>query len=422
MNQTVAIRWSKALLIGAFMIVGGLWVNLSVPSSGLDYDVARYATANRSTVLLAPIFATACTWRSGLLRDYLRTHGRQRTALTAIACTCWPLIVAGLLAQAINLIGFMRGIPHGVVVAEMSAVTLLILLAAGATGLVAGQALPRLVALPVVPMAVWCWLALPAGTGSVLVRNLNGSFAGCCTESQQPSTVLLAASSLVAVAWILGSVLILHHKSEGLARTAQLALVLVIGLLAGSAVVSGSTANLMAVGPRVGEMVCQHRDVTVCVWPEHAEDLQSDIMLVSAAKRRIEAVGVSAPSVYSESSVAPSGASLIDMTSAAPPSERLISMADGLLPALRQTCSVNDRYDPYVAHDSALVWLANMMGVPNSQLRSRFGGQVASKALHIQELPRKNQLRWFNSMRKGVAQACRTGGVNNATLAQGPAR
>ena len=62
MNQTVAIRWSKALFIGASMIVGGLWVNLSVPSSGLDYDVARYATANRSIVLLAPIFATAATW------------------------------------------------------------------------------------------------------------------------------------------------------------------------------------------------------------------------------------------------------------------------------------------------------------------------------------------------------------------------
>lgn len=395
-------RFSRALPVGIALVAAGLWVNASAGAFKSSYLTANFAGANRALVLLVPIFATACAWRSGVLRSYLARYPARRSRLAAVLRLNWPLGLATLVALAITWVGYLGGVDGNSVTARMAAVAMLVLFSAGALGLAAGQILPPRVALPVVAAGSWMWMALPPGGANMALRNMNASFIGCCTSTQQPASILLLASSVVAGSWLVGSMLLLRTRTGRNASVVLLVAVVAAGFGLGHAATATAPLTLLAVEPRQSAPTCLQRAITVCVWPENQPQLVEAAGQVATARDRMVSAGLAVPSTFSESDISPRGASSIDVSGSIQLNDRLMSLSTGLIPDAL-SCVPRADFEPLRAHDLALGWLSAIAGASESRIKNEIGLGVAKQVTAIRGQSKAQQLAWFTDLRQQLA-------------------
>lgn len=401
-SVTTSARFSRALPVCIALVAAGWWVNASVGAFASTYLTARFAEANKAMVLVLPIFATACAWRSGVLRSYLARYPARRSRLAAVLRLSWPLGLAALVALAITWVGYLGGFEANSVTARMAAVAVLVMFSAGALGLAAGQVLPPLVALPIVATGSWMWIALPPGGANMALRNMNASFVGCCTATQQPASILLLASSVVAGIWLVGSMLLLRTTTGRNASVVLLVAVLASGFGFGRAATATASLTLLAVEPRQTAPTCLQRAITVCVWPENQRQLVEAAGQVATARGRMVSAGLAVPSTFSESPISPRGASTIDVSGSIRLSDRLVSLSIGLLPDALG-CAPRADFDPLRTQALALGWLSTIAGVNEREITNGLGLGIAKQVKVIRSQSKAQQLAWFTNLTQQLA-------------------
>ncbi|MEU8071826.1 hypothetical protein AB0B20_18930 [Micromonospora sp. NPDC049151] len=404
----VSLRWSRGLFALPVLMISAVVVAYTTASSAVDdYPLPRVAAAHRSLVLLSPLLAAWTADRSHALRGFLRAHEPVRRRPAALFLALWPLFAAAALAQLVAL-GAARVVPWDPQAVGMTVTTLVALLASFVLGAAAGQAFPRVIALSAPAVALFLWHVVPAGVSPYWLRYANSTFVTCCTPEQQLSTLVYRASIGVAAVWALGVLILLATRLKGRPFSLGLGVVVAVGVAAGSALVE-SPAGALTVQVRAEQPVCATEKITVCVWPEHADQLPAEVRLFTAVRASLEKAGLNMPDAYSESPLHPTGALRIEAASYATDADRRFTVATALLPD-PQRCVVGSAEDAKVhgVYNGALRWLSRKSGMTEAEIQSRLGPIDPSDSTmsSVFALPPDEQRQWYLKQRALLDAKC----------------
>ncbi|GAA3867643.1 hypothetical protein GCM10022243_36730 [Saccharothrix violaceirubra] len=235
-------------------------------------------------VLLVPLTAALAAWdvsrdrRSGspaLTRTYPRPSVRW------VLLNCVGAFLAGLVGWAVTL-GMVATNVRGTGGPYWSVVLLgpFTFVAAVLCGAVAGRYLPRHLAAPLTAVAVWLGLAFGSTSADPVLARLSGVDRECCDVASQPVAATVAGQWLwLAALAVAALAVLLTPRQAGVAGVAALAMAAVAVVT-----IRGTDARLTEPRTATAESCGTRAEVTVCLWPEHAADV--DAWLAAATRYR----------------------------------------------------------------------------------------------------------------------------------------
>ncbi|CCH32643.1 hypothetical protein ABZ816_37090 [Actinosynnema sp. NPDC047251] len=302
---SIALRRGAAPIAVPVMALLGLYAGTRGDSWFVDWGWAS-GQLQQHGVLLVPLTAAIAAWDASRDRRtgtplLIRTYSRPQ--LTWLLLNGAGALIAGMIGWtmafatiAMNVRG--GGGPYWSVVLLGP----LCIVASVLLGAAAGHYLPRYLAAPLAAVAVWLGLAFGSTSADPLIARLSAVNRECCDVASQPVAVTVAGQWL----WILGL---------GLVGLAVLALprVVVVAVVAALATLVATTAVAM-IQSTDGQLTearsataesCATRDgITVCMWPEHAADV--DAWLTAAARFRDAFTDIAPPApLYLENGLRP---------------------------------------------------------------------------------------------------------------------
>lgn len=237
-------------------------------------------------LLLVPLTGAIAAWDASRDRRYgspLVRATYPRSPLATVLLNCVGPLIAGLVGWAAMFAMTARLVRGGG--EPYWSVVLLgpwCVAAAVLVGAVAGRFLPKYLAAPVTAAGLWVVLAFGSGSGNPWINALSVIDYRCCAVASQPVAATIAGQWLwvAGIALVAAAALSLPELRQGIAfgSTAVIAAIAAIVLMSfnGAALTEKRTATAEA---------CRTQDgVTVCMWPEHARDV--DVWLAAAAKHR----------------------------------------------------------------------------------------------------------------------------------------
>lgn len=406
MTPVAALRWSGAFWLIPVLFALGVFVATSYPSSELGYGAAQYASASRCVILVGPALAVAGAYLGAPLSRFFSTRPSARPRVIAYVVAMWPVLFLGPAAGILAMMWAVRDLPADARTWVIGWVVFVTLIACGTTGILVGRVLGPVVSIPIVALGWFSWLALPGGGSSVLLRNLNSSFVGCCTADQRPAGAMLIGSLMLTMILIIGTAVSLTRWTSRPHLVGGLILTFTTALAGGGAMANlvGKPLNLLAVEQRTSETTCQEsQQIEVCVWPEHEPYLRLLLPVLADGRAKLEAAGLDVPARFNEQSE-PRAAEITVSAGSTEVSTRL-SMAQGLLPPADQCfrSGVGSEYDRAVA------WLALTIGATPDDLSFSVSEQALVEAQAVTLQSDDEQLRWFNARTAALTSSCSGG-------------
>ncbi|MEY8042857.1 DUF7224 domain-containing protein [Saccharopolyspora cebuensis] len=284
----------SAALPAAPLVVGFGWFAGKQQEGLWSVDWAM-GSGQVNTALLWPValVAAIAAWDTSRMRridaDVLeRTY--PRSGLAHLLLSGLPALLVGLLASAAALLAVatsMRG--GGQPLWDYLLVAELMFVAATASGVAAGYVLPRYLAAPVVGIGLWLLLAYGSISDNAYLRRLVGVDIECCAAAQEPLVTTLAGQGLWLVAVAIGAAAVLCWRRPRLA--ARVGALAVVVALAGLGFLHRGDARLLT-ARQPSEAVCRTgSEVTVCLWPEHADQLPRWLSVAREYRATFDALG-----------------------------------------------------------------------------------------------------------------------------------
>ncbi|RKT53654.1 DUF7224 domain-containing protein [Saccharothrix australiensis] len=238
-------------------------------------------------VLLVPLTATLAGWdmsRDRRTSSPLLVHTYPRSPLAWLLVNCVGALIAGVAAwvatfavTAVDVRG--TGGPHWSVVLLGP----FCLVPAVLVGAVAGRYLPRYLTAPISAVAVWLALAFGSSSTDPLVARLSTVHRECCDVASQPVPATVTGQWLWITALAVAALAALTLSNP--ARAVPPAVMAVATAVAAVTLIQSTGARLTEARPPAAEVCGSRDDVTVCMWPEHAEDV--DAWLDAAGRYRV---------------------------------------------------------------------------------------------------------------------------------------
>ena len=261
-----------------------------------QYSIALQAQAFTAMFILLPVAAALAAWEAGAIRPVTLAKvpnvvGTTRQLFRAIAVVV-GLAIACLTACYLTIAGL--ALPNAAVAVPGFAVMVAACLLGGAVGLV----IPRVVAVPVCLTLGYVFMVFPQAWAPYWLRDLNGTYSGCCAVNETLDPRATWAALIFAAALAL-TALMLASAAKTIAKILASLLLATVALAA-----AGQVAGAVAPAPvvaRHASLICQRADVTTfCVWPEHQTQLGHLLTVGTRVIRSWRIHGLAAPSLFTE--------------------------------------------------------------------------------------------------------------------------
>ncbi|WAL70325.1 hypothetical protein OU787_01760 [Kitasatospora sp. YST-16] len=380
------VRTSSALRVAPVLFV---WlVMYSGNMTGWITDGYWPSVVSQSTFLLnftAPAVAACGAWEAlKVRRSAVPATAPARSSATIALSVLAPVLVLGAVSVLLAVALFVpqaSGFP-GWSVPVVLLLELLVVLAHAAAGYVLGLALPRLLAVPLVLVASFGWMAYPSTLDAFWVRQLNGrNLTECCALDQVPATRAVCAAAVaalgpIAAAWLWN------------ALRAPLRLTAFLALAAATAAGAwiAEPLGFRAAQPRsASEQTCTEGTPQVCLWPEQRSAGADITDWATQAQQRLAAVGVTR--------LAP-----VEPLSDRPTHEEIQSLvALRSVPDHPPQCAAGRgaRWPGARAVAPLAAWLELTAGVALQPVEARYGESPVRLARQVMALPAEEQHAWF---------------------------
>ena len=277
MTLRMVARTSGALWLLPLLLAIGVWIGSTSIWERSGYATSDLAETSVQLIYVGPITAAYLAFR---LPRYLRVmaDARPRRGRVAALLHWWGLIILG--APAIGVIAMLiaaRALPDAAGAWWLLGVAFAAVLGCAAIGALAARSLPVVVGVPLVGIGAFVWFAYPDAGDSLLLRNLDSNFEGCCWSTGTPELGSLVGSvTLTMVVVLCGLGIVLSRWWEQRQRPAALAAAVLVcasalglGAVAAEAMPGRLDSNSHA--SRTTHTICSARgDHRVCVWPENS--------------------------------------------------------------------------------------------------------------------------------------------------------
>ncbi|OKJ08187.1 DUF7224 domain-containing protein [Kitasatospora sp. CB01950] len=379
LRTSIALRVAPALFVWVLAYVGnvnawvveGYWASVTAQSSFL-------------LGFTAPACAACAAWEGARVRASRVLDGAPVRSAAALAVRrTAPVLAMGLLAVLLPLAVLApdaAGSPGGPTLSILG-IELLVVAAHTALGYAAGQALPTLLAVPLVTVTSFVWMAYPASLNTLWVRQLNGhNLSECCALDQQVSYRALAASAVVAVGAIAAAALWLAG-SAWLLRTAAVAAV--AGALAVGSVLAVPLGFKASVARDESLLRCDSGRPQVCLWPEQRASADDIRAWVDQAHAQLAAAGVQGADRLTLLPPRPSRGEVLD------------AVARSAVPHGLPECAERGAWPGSRAVGPVYAWLSVSAGLRPQELNGRYRPDDVQLVSRLVQAPADSQLAWF---------------------------
>lgn len=300
---------------GRFTAAGGLWltplgmlVGLTWLWYGGIYGQPSGETAGANAALVGAEISTVVVFGAALTGSRLRAAGWDRRPAARpyaliMAEQLWPHVLAGAVALLVVAGAASAYLGIGVVPDLRPVVVELVIVAAGAcVGFAGGLWLRTPLAVVLAPACWWLLLAFRAAVEPLWWRHLWGTV-DCCEIGETLNPVVLIASTLMGIGVIVAAYTIALQRRHiaGRAVRQNVALVLTVAALAGSAIYLVQPLGWSPAVARSGELTCAGSDPRFCSWPERPAQAARMEQLGAPVFAQIERdTGLAMPSLMTE--------------------------------------------------------------------------------------------------------------------------
>ena len=373
---------------------------LHVGSDAISGDLDGYwetgsLRAVSAILILAPAAAACAAWESGRLRQGgVFAFPAVRSPARAVGAALAPVLLVGVvgLALALCVVAVRLHASVGGPDPRILAMGIVVLAGHIALGATAGRFLARVVATPMILIASYLWLVMPASMLPLSIRHLTGLDTSCCFLSDTVAPWGVLAPSVIAAGVILGSLAVVSM------RPAAFGFAIVI--TASSIVIAThgvARFGLDPVVPRASrELVCGGREPVVCVWREHRVALPELVSAAESLRRRLSAFRIDVPLRASEARNDRTPW-IFGIRGSAPPDARAASLTIGLAPSDLPVCERPHSWPGGWAVPLLQAWLLAQSGVPDSELAASRGPQVIDVLNAVRAKPADVQAAWFRA-------------------------
>ncbi|XVV04908.1 DUF7224 domain-containing protein [Actinosynnema sp. CA-248983] len=398
----IALRRGSAPVAVPVMLLLGLFAGSRGDSWSVDWGWAS-GQLQQHGVLLVPLTAAIAAWdasRDRRTASPLLTRTHPRSPLHWLLLNCLGAFLAGATGWTATF-AFMAANVRGGGTPYWSVVLLgpFCLLAAVLVGAAAGRYLPRYLAAPLVAVTVWLGLAFGSTSTDPFLARLSAVNRECCDVASQPVAATVAGQWL----WI-GAVAIAALAVLALPRlvlVVPLAAAATVALVAAPVLIHSTGAQLTEARTATAES-CGTRDgVTVCMWPEHAADVDTWLTAVSRYRALFADLG-EPPRLYLENGLRPD----VDAQRIGPIRPRtteddlVAALAQRLFPEPPACAAVDGGWGPYPAASANTLlnaWLSQRIqpGVPASQL---VPPDQVDQLARLNNSPAERQREWYQEL------------------------
>ncbi|MEU3342430.1 hypothetical protein [Streptomyces sp. NPDC006668] len=408
------------------LVIVLLYVFSSDVSADLDgYWTAATAKAASALMFIGPVTAACAAWEAGRLRRARIGEGTPiRNGWQIAAAALVPIVVLGVVALAVALAGArlqMQSAP-GWPDARIILSAAVILCAHILAGYAVGMWLPAVAAVPVVLVGDYLWNVYPPALQPLWLRHLTQPAFGCCLDTSTADIAGITGPAVLAVglaALAMAAAAASRHTPRlGNLPTAVPYTASALAVIIAVATTAGSVSLVDRLGPDAirarpaSDLVCATRQGTrVCVWPEHTSRLNETARTVSTAVNRLRVIGVSAPSVVTESRQQPTPTQWT-VTVKQDPSFTRQDILSGLISDLtvrlsgtkdhgsRANCPANPSdaaEQAFASQDQMRIWLTVRAGMSPQDAQRRTDPQLWAPVARVLSGSLSSQENWFHS-------------------------
>lgn len=391
-HRSPAVWLSPILILLAMLLVQGA---VATPD---PYPLALTTAGAFSILLVGPASAACGAWEGSRLSRsgwFALPHVRSQLAV-ALAALTPTLAVAWTVVVAVVVVTQLRAGVVALPDPRVIGATLAIVAAHALIGFAVGTATPAAIAAPMVLVAGYAWMAMPAAFGPLWLRHLTGAWEGCCdvAETLAPRAVV---GALVLAVGVAGSALLLMGRPVDIASTVLATLPAVVGLVASLLLVRGMGAYPV-IEREPSALTCAAGPPRVCVWPEHRARLAETAAVAADVVTAWAAVGVNVPLVFTEqrTSTLPSEARSFGIWSGAERRDIVAALSSSMLPPVPECAVVaGERYPGGVAAPYVEAWFLAHTGPVGDEQGTGFPPRVAMTLGTVLSLPIERQLAWL---------------------------
>ncbi|GAC81541.1 hypothetical protein GM1_037_00120 [Gordonia malaquae NBRC 108250] len=165
----------------------------------------------------------------------------------------------------------------------------------------------RAISVPLMLVVGYLWMVMPGAVQPYWIRNLNGSWIGCCGIESELSATVFWAGTIQNLAIALAALVLI--TTVGNQRRAIWISIAIIIPLAAAFIGAASTSD---VGPtadveRSTPLVCSSSDeVTYCTWPEISDDDGNVAAIIASVRTDWKRAGFDSPGTYRAITTSPS--------------------------------------------------------------------------------------------------------------------
>ncbi|GGU41765.1 hypothetical protein GCM10010211_01040 [Streptomyces albospinus] len=368
------------------------------------YWPSALGQANFALHFVAPACATAGAWEgSRVTRGNVAHWAPTRSGLGIALPLLVPVFVLGAFGMAVAAaLTISTGQPDiGTPPLGMVLVWLVVLAAHSFAGFLLGKRLPVVVAAPLALLLSFVLTAYPAAMEPLWLRHMvTGGMSACCSLAQTPDWRAAASALVLAVGVIAAAVVVLTVLSRR-ARTVLVGIALVGGLAGSGWLAYGLPADPVNARP-ADQLQCAGDNPRVCLWPELSG--QADMIREHAAdaRNRLQQAGLTVPAELTMEKQSTQGSLFIGAWPKPTPSQVRAGVGTALLPSEPPACATSGPFPGADAYAPTAAWLALTAGADPQDVASRYGEPESTVATHVRQLPRNQQLAWFERNSKSL--------------------
>lgn len=394
------MRFRTLARIQPFFWLSPLLILVAIAYSGTlvlaadRYSLERWSQGTFVVFFIAPLAGAMSAWEIGRLRGGGQLlYPAVRSRLAIVANMLWPALLVTGVVLAISGLYVAGSFPPVVRALDLA----FIVIAQMSVGAGLAFWLPRLVAAPVVLVGGYLWLVMPLALEPLWLRNLTGLWSSCCDISDEIAPQALAATLIVHTGVIVFGLALMFARKVWVGLTVGAACLAVSGAV-GAALVTDFGPD--PVRARTTSLACSTDQVTICVWPEHEENLVTIASTTRSAVASWRASGIPAPGAWTEAKVGSGG---VYFQAPSAPDEGAIRAAItyALLPPV-PACADDQAYPAGQLREYVFYWLAESAGGTNAR-NWGVGAKAKSFVEDLRTQPAQSQLDWYSAASEALA-------------------
>ncbi|AZI57183.1 hypothetical protein EH165_02440 [Nakamurella antarctica] len=264
------------------------------------YATAGTGAASFTINILGPIAAACGAYEAHRLQcARLLLTVRVRSRAVVVLWQLGPIVVGMFLVFLIctQLVGVLSDLGFYIpdVAVALSALAGLVIYTG--IGAILGAVLVPAIAVPAALVGVYLWLAFSPTSELLWLRHLTGVSFDCCVNEFELDGAVLAATVLLAAATVFAACTVVGGRFAPKGLVSAVVAVIAALLVAVQLVDHLGPAP---VAPRSTAMVCAGEHPRVCLWPEHAAEIDATVLMATAISYEFKEAGIQLPATASE--------------------------------------------------------------------------------------------------------------------------